>query len=185
MFDKLKSLLAGGPHAVITSAEQLTGGRASIRGLIGAAEPLKSPILHKPCAAFYYRSTYTTSSRIKGYIRQKLRDALVYADVLEITLEDGTVIRVQPPRHEHFSEIDHAALTDYGYQGFDAREQRIEIGAIVLAGGSLKEDSEGWMLKMTGLEQLSVPPAKRSPSSAKRAAPRPASRKKHGKKKRH
>jgi hypothetical protein len=168
MFDKLKGLLSGGGDGPLASAESLRPGRAVLVGVVGADSPLSSPILHKPCAAFYYRSTYTTPSRIKGFIRQKLRDALVYGEELFVTLSDGTKVQLVAPKHDAFDAAAHRALKAHGYDGFDAKEQRIDLGATVHASGSLKTTDGVWKLKLTSLEKVADAPRKAtSPSSTK------------------
>ncbi len=138
----------------------LRPGAAALLGTIEAERPLSSPLRSRACAAFYYKATYLANSRLKGHIRRKLLDTLVYAEGLSLRLEAGSErITLVPPACEPFVREQHLALKARGFHGFDAREQVIRQGAEAIVRGRLRRADDGWTLAISSLELPKEPSA--------------------------
>ena len=152
MLTRILDWLAGEPGELQTRLEELRPGKRGLKGRLVAAEPLRSPIKASLCAGFYYRSSYRLSSRMKGYVRRPLRDALAYADELTLELEGGTV-RLEPVRCEMLTHEDHVTLTQAGFDDYQAREQTVADRATVRVFGKLRRVGEdGWSMCFYRLE---------------------------------
>ena len=150
----LFSSLSRRERGPVLRAEDLRKGNATLQGKIHAPTALSSPLNRRTCAAFYYRATYTAPSRLKGFIRQKLRDAECYAEDLELILEGGERVRLIPSRHDDFDRKGHQALKAQGIEGFKAREIVIAQDARVNAVGKLSKSGQTWTLKVQSLDAV-------------------------------
>lgn len=136
----------------VTAADALRPGRAVVWGEVQTETPIRSPVYNKPCAAFYYRASFRRPSRVKGFSQALLRDALVFADGLTLTVGE-TVVRLDPKVGMDFSRQDHQALVTNRIDGFRAIEKRVPLGARVAAHGTLRRDGEGWRLALVQLDR--------------------------------
>jgi len=155
MFARFLEWLKGDPEKILDNFEDLRVGKRCIQGRIQASTPVVSPVSQIPCAAFYYRSTYLASSRVKASIRRRLRDALSYAEGLSLDLGDGQVELI-PKTNGTFTQEEHEALTALQVEGFKFREQRIVPNAVVQVTGPLKQDKGSGQWRMVFQELVPV-----------------------------
>ncbi len=184
MLQKLLEKLAGAPTEVLHQVSQLKpGAKVAIEGTIRSAQPIEAPIGGATCVGYYYKCTHKVNSRLKGYIRRKLRDVLVYAPGLEVVLEDGPV-PVVPLRNDTWSALHHQALLQEDYMDFKATEKLIRPGSKVKVVGKYKQGPEGLAVYFQELYLLEEPRDKKpaKPKVRKGFRKPPTSKKKAGKK---
>lgn len=137
--------------AAVRHAADLRPGRAVVFGALHTDQPIPSPVRGKPCAAFYYRASFRRASRLKGFAQALLRDALVYADGLSVTV-DGVSIPLTPRNGVDFGRADHQALVKQKIDGFKALEKRVPVGAQVAVHGALRRTREGWTMRFDQID---------------------------------
>jgi len=131
--------------AQVRAAGDLRSGKAVVFGVVRAGAPIRSPVHGKPCAAFYYRASFRRASRIKGFAQALLRDALVYAGDLVLTV-DGVEIALTPRENAPFTREAHQALVAQKIDGFRAIEKRVPDGASVAVHGTLRRRGDRWAM---------------------------------------
>ena len=134
--------LAGTPKDTFTRFEDVRPGRVAVQGRIRSAEPVSAPIGGALCAGYYYKCTHKVSSRLKGYIRRKLSDALVYAPSLTLEMEGGNLALVAL-RSDRWGPERHRVLLAEDYLEFKATEQTIPQGAQVRVVGKVTKGPGG------------------------------------------
>ncbi len=137
--------------AQVRHAADLRTGRAVVFGTVRAAAPMPSPVHGKPCVAFYYRASFRRASRIKGFAQALLRDALVYADDLVLTVDD-VEIALTPRQNVAFGRDDHKALRAQKIDGFKASEKRVPQGGQVAVHGTLRRRGDRWSMVFEQLD---------------------------------
>lgn len=146
----IKRIWYGPP--VISSAAELTAGKAIIEGRVAAAQQgIISPLTSTPCVAYKYRAVYRTPSRTQGVAERLLKEAEVYSPSFDLLLEGGK-IRVAAQSREDFDKAAHQELQSGGYRGFEATERLVRAGAMVRAAGKIMKDGGGFFLSMRKLE---------------------------------
>ncbi len=167
--------LFSGPRQ-IRAADELRKGKALVYGTVHTETPLESPINRRPCAAVYYRSSYMRGSRLRGFQRAFLRDALTYAEGLELEV-DGVRVQLRPAENQPFTHTDHQAMKAEGYDRFGAKEQRVPVGHEVCAQGKLTLEGEQWVMRVEQLHfEPATEPEKTASSKKKKKARRPSPR---------
>lgn len=146
--------------ARVRHAGDLRAGKAIVFGTVHAAEPIRSPIHDKPCAAFYYRCSHRRASRVKGFAQALLRDALTYADGLTVRV-DEVEITLRPANNTAFGREDHRALVAQRFDGFKASEKRVPQGGQVAVHGKLRRRGAGWEMVFEQLDHQGSETAKR------------------------
>jgi hypothetical protein len=155
--------LAGVPAQTTTRLADLRPGRVAVEGLLRTLEPIPAPLGGTLCAGYTYTCTHQVNSRLKGFIRRKLREVLVYAPELSIELEGGPV-PLRPDRSDLWSSGHHGALLAEDYQGFEAKERLLALGARVRIIGKVRADAAGALaLHFSELYLLDETPARPKP----------------------
>ena len=166
VLERLVDLVAGEPKEVHARLADLKPGKRALRGRLVAPEPLRSPLKAAPCLGFYYQSSCRVTSRMRGFMRRPVREALSYADGLMLELEDG-VVRLEPKRCDELTHEDHVTLAQVGYDDYQARERLVKERATVKVYGRLKRDGEdGWRMRFYLLE-LDEPKKTKKPKRGK------------------
>lgn len=155
MLQEILDWLAGTPKENTLRLADVKPGRIALIGKIHTDEPVMAPIAKSRCAGYFYHSTHMVGSRMRGFMRRRLRDALTYAPSLRLELEGGAV-RLQPLRSDEWTPDDHLVLLGEGYEGFQATEKIIRDGARVRVIGRAVHDpaGEGWEVKFNELYLL-------------------------------
>ena len=161
MFDKFWRKLTVKPLEPLTSLQAARGGRVALQGKLSSQEAAISPMKMRACAAFYYRATYRYGSRMKGFVQQKLLDAMVYGPGLTLEVDDG-IVELAPRKSQDFEPEAHKGLTDRKIDGFKASERLIPQGAVVVARGKLRRAGDQWRMALDGIQY--EPPKKESRS---------------------
>ncbi len=154
MLRELIDRLAGVPKETALRWDELRPGRIAVEGRLYAEEPIAAPIGGADCAGYSYKCTHQVNSRLKGYIRRKLREVLVYAPSLRLEVEGGSVA-LEPQQHDLWSAAHHNALLQEDYMGFQATERLLVQGARVRIIGRLsKAPGGGLSLRFAELHLL-------------------------------
>ena len=191
LFQRILRKLSGEDVEPVVRSDGLRPGRAVLRGTIRAAEPVTSPLNARVCAGFYYRASYRYNSRMRGFIQQKLRDALCYGGGLTLSLlEDGRQVDLVPQETQPFAADEHAALKAQRIDGFKAKERVIKDGATVVVRGRLRRtrgtagppSDVAWTLRFQQLEveETEEKKAKREKKAKKGTAGRKRGRQRRG-----
>lgn len=168
MFRKLIDWMAGVPKETLRRAEDVHAGRVAVAGRLHAAQQVRAPIGGARCAGYYYKCTHKVSSRLKGYIRRKLSDALVYGDGLTLEMDGGT-LALRPLRSERWGPEQHKILLSEDYLEFKATEDIIPAGAEVRVVGRARKGSDGALcLEFSELYRVDA----EAPAKSKRASVR-------------
>lgn len=167
MLKKLLEKLAGTPETTIRNYGELEKGNIAVEGVIRTDEPIKAPIGGANCAGFYYKCTHKVPSRLKGYIRRKLRDVLSYAPGLTVKMKGG-VLPISPRKNQSWTEKQHRILLNEDYMDFKASEKIIRSGDRVRVVGKARKKGDGeFSLEFSEL-YLVKKPDKRSGRSRKK-----------------
>jgi len=151
MLQQLLDWLAGTPRETALRLAEVKPGRIAVEGKLHSAEPVMAPIGKSRCAGYFYHSTYLVGSRMRGYIRRRLRDALVYGPALSIELEGGS-LPVEPLQKDSWSDQHHLEMLRYGYEGFEASEKLIRQGSRVkVIGRVVRSPAGGLVLRFSEL----------------------------------
>lgn len=144
--------------ATVRAAADLRPGKAVVFGVVHG-ETMPSPVHGKPCVAFYYRASFRRASRVKGFAQALLRDALVYADGLTLTV-DGVSIALEPKRNMSFGREAHMALVAQKIDGFRALEKRVPDGGQVAVAGTLRKKGDAWSMVFEQMDHQGTEKAK-------------------------
>lgn len=147
MLKKIANWLSGGGDVEIPTYGQLRKGRAKVTGFIHAVSSLESPIEQRPCVAFYYRASFssTRAIRFSPSGTRHLRSAVVYADELFLDMPGGRLLLI-PKERETFAAEEHEILLAKGISGFRAKEDCIEQGERVQVRGVLRQLEKSWQM---------------------------------------